>query len=472
MNNLPLTISETQELLKNKEITAVQLVDKYLAQINKLNPDLNALITITDEYAYQEAKKRDLLIQNNPDAFDQFPLLGVVISLKDIYSTKGIHTTAASKILESYIPQYSATAVKKLEDAGAIIIAKANCDAWAHGSSGENSDFGPTKNPHNTDYVPGGSSSGSAVSVASQMSLASMGTDTGGSIRLPASFTNTVGLKPSYGAVSRYGVIAMASSLDSIGHFTHTVEDSRKIFNVTSGIDGFDSTVSDREPTSPKQSEGMSKLKIGIPKEYFVEGLDKEIKAKIDEVIKLYKDLDIEFVEVSLPHTKYAISTYYIIQPAEVSSNLARYDAVRFGNERNNFGKEAKRRIMLGTHVLSSGYYDAYYLKAMKVRTLIREDYTKAFQEIDALIAPVSPTLPFKLGEKSSDPMAMYLADIYTVAINLAGLPAISIPCGFSQNGLPIGFQLIAPHFEEKTLFDLGELYQSKTNFHLQTPKL
>jgi aspartyl-tRNA(Asn)/glutamyl-tRNA(Gln) amidotransferase subunit A len=472
MNNLPLTISETQKLLKNKELTVVQLVDKYLAQINKLNSDLNALITITDEHAYSEAKKRDLLIQNNPDAFDQFPLLGVVISLKDIYSTKGIRTTAASKILENYIPQYSATAVKRLEDAGAIIIAKANCDAWAHGSSGENSDFGPTKNPYNTDYVPGGSSSGSAVSVASQMSLVSMGTDTGGSIRLPASFTNTVGLKPSYGAVSRYGVIAMASSLDSIGHFTHTVEDSRKIFNVTAGVDGFDSTVSDHKSASAKHSEGGSKYKIGIPKEYFVEGLDSEIKTKIDEVIKIYKDLDIEFVEVSLPHTKYAISTYYIIQPAEVSSNLARYDSVRLGSERNNFGKEAKRRIMLGTHVLSSGYYDAYYLKAMKVRTLIREDYTKAFQEVDALIAPVSPTLPFKLGEKSSDPMAMYLADIYTVAINLAGLPAISIPCGFSQNGLPIGCQLIAPHFEENILFDLGELYQSKTDFHLQTPKL
>ncbi|MBP7118922.1 Asp-tRNA(Asn)/Glu-tRNA(Gln) amidotransferase subunit GatA [Candidatus Woesebacteria bacterium] len=464
--NTPQTISELHDDLRQNKYTVVSLVEEYLKKITEKNPELNAFITVSDEYAYAQAKEADRVIADNPHAFEEFPLLGVVIALKDLYLTKGIRTTAASKLLSDYVPAYSATVVERLEKAGAIIIGKTNCDAWAHGASGENSDFGASLNPWNTEYVPGGSSSGSAVSVAAGMSLASMGTDTGGSIRQPASFTNLVGFKPTYGAVPRYGVIAMASSLDTMGHFTHTVEDSAKIFAVTNGQDQKDSTIA----SSQNAHQAQKPFRIGVPKEYFAEGIDPEVSQKVHEVISFYKAQGCEIVDISLPHTKYAISVYYIVQPAEVSSNLGRYDGVRFGTKRNMFGAEAKRRIMLGTYVLASGYYDAYYNKAMKVRTKICEDFSNAFGQVDAILSPVSPTPPFKLGQKASDPLAMYLADIYTVAANLAGLPGLAIPAGFSGEGLPIGFQLLANHHQEDLLFKLGIMYQNETDWHTKLP--
>ncbi len=350
--------------------------------------------------------------------------------------------------------------VERLEKAGCILIGKTNCDAWAHGASGENSDFGPTKNPWKKEFVPGGSSSGSAAAIAANFSLIATGTDTGGSIRQPANFCGVVGLKPTYGAVSRYGIVAMASSLDSIGHFGRTVDDVRKVFEVTKGADGNDSTV-----VNSKTRPAKPKLKLGLPQEYFVEGLNKEVEESILKAVAVFRKEGIEIVEVSLPHTKYAISVYYIIQPAEVSSNLGRYDGIRYGNDRNSFGAEAERRIMLGTYVLSAGYYDAYYLKAMKVRSKIIEDFDQAFEKVDAVIAPVSPTPPFKLGEKADNPLQMYLADIFTVAGNLAGIPGLAIPSGFTKNGLPLGFQLLGPRFSEETLFSLGERYQESTDY-------
>lgn len=464
---LPLSINEHHESLRKGEYTVVDTVNTHLERINRIDKNLNSFITLMDESAYEKAKSLDEVIKNNPNAFHEFPLLGVVIALKDLYLTKGTRTTAGAKVLSDYIPEYSATVVDRLEKAGAVIIGKTNCDAWAHGASGENSDFGPTKNPWNTDYVPGGSSSGSAVSVASDFSLAAMGTDTGGSIRQPASFTNTVGFKPTYGAVPRYGVVAMASSLDCMGHFTHTVEDAEAIFKVTRGKDYKDSTIAN----SKFQKTRNKKIRIGIPREY-QENLHPEVERIIKQGRVDLEKLGYEFVEISLPHTKYAVAVYYIVQPAEVSSNLNRYDGVRYGNGRDTFSAEAKRRIMLGTYVLSSGYYDAYYLKAMKVRTKIIEDFNKAYEEVDAIFAPVSPTPPFKLGEKSNNPLEMYLADIFTVSGNLAGIPGLSIPAGFTKDGLPVGFQILGPQFGEEVLFEIGKKYQGVTEHHTKKPAL
>lgn len=456
--NLPLTIKETREGLLNKKFSAVELVEEYLNRIEK-NKDLNIFLTLSDEVAYKKAKEVDKLIATGV-VKDQYPLLGSVIAHKDLFLTKGIRTTAASKVLESFVPEYSATVVKKYEEFGSIMIGKTNCDAWAHGASGENSDFGPALNPWNKKYVPGGSSSGSAASVAAGLSLLSTGTDTGGSVRQPANFCGVVGLKPTYGAVSRYGIVAMASSLDTVGCFARTVEDIEQMFNVTKGEDGFDSTVKNMESQKPKD-----RIKIGIPKEYFAEGLDKEVEKSIFGVIEVLKKEGIEFIEVSLPTTKYSVPVYYIIQPAEVSSNLERYDGIRYGNGRDSFGAEAKRRIILGTYVLSAGYYDAYYLKAQKVRSKLCGDFDKVFEKVDAMIAPVSPTSAFKLGEKTSDPLQMYLADIYTASVNLAGIPALAIPSGFNKNSMPLGFQLLGPRFSENTLFSLGKMYQEATNY-------
>ncbi len=454
---LPKSIKETRERLLKKEFTCVDLVDAYLANIKSKNKELNAVLTISEDIAYKQAKKADDEIEMlGAKAFEEFPLLGVTVIHKDIISTKGIRTTAGSKVLESYVPAYSATVVQKMENAGAIMLGKANCDAWAHGSSGENSDFGPTKNPSNTDYVSGGSSSGSAACVAAQLSLVATGTDTGGSIRNPANFCGVVGLKPTYGAVSRYGVIAMASSLDTVGNITNCIEDSKIVFDVMKGEDGKDSMVTNQ----PIRMSNRDKYKVGIPKEYFIEGLDEEIRNSILEVQKKFEKLGVEFVDISLPHTKYGIAAYYIICPAEVSSNLGRFDGVRFGNARDKFGDEAKRRIMLGTYVLSAGYYDEYYVKASKVREKISEDFNKAFETVDAILAPTSPTPAFKLGEKVNDPIKMYLADIFTVTANIAGVPGIAIPSGKSKLGLPLGFQLIGQKFQEDTLFKLGEMYE------------
>ncbi len=457
---LPLTIDATHEGLKKKEFSAVELVESYLEQIKKHNGEYNIFLTTTDEIALKKAKEIDDLVAGNPNVFEEFPLLGAVTSYKDIFMTEGVRTTASSKVLESYIPPYSATSVKKMEHAGTIMIGKTNNDAWAHGASGENSDFGATKNPWNKEFVPGGSSSGSAASLSANMSLISLGTDTGGSVRQPANFSYLVGLKPTYGAISRYGVISMASSLDTVGEFGRSVSDVGKMFDVLKGEDGFDAAVKNADFIQSKP-----KYKIGIAKEYFGTGLNKEVEKNIDEVKKVFQSLGIEFVEITLPHTKYAVPVYYIVQPAEVSSNLGRFDGIRYGNGRESFGQEAKRRIMLGTYVLSSGYYDAYYLKAQKVRSKLIDDFDAAFKEVDAILSPVSPTPPFKIGENSSDPLAMYLADVYTCAVNLAGIPSLAIPSGFTENKLPLGFQLIGPRFSEPLLFDLGKTYQKETEY-------
>lgn len=466
MKNIPLTIKETQEGILKKDFSAVELVDMYLGRIEKYK-DLNAYVTISDDAAYKKAKEIDKLVSEGAAILDKYPLLGVTVGHKDLFLTKGIKTTAASKVLESFVPPYSATVVSRMDNAGAIILGKTNCDAWAHGASGENSDFGPTKNPWDKKMVPGGSSSGSAASVAAGLSLVATGTDTGGSIRQPANFCGIVGLKPTYGAVSRYGVIAMSSSLDSVGSFGKSVAEVETIFNITKGEDGFDSTLKDTSYMAPK-----SRMKLGIPKEYFVEGVDGEVADRVMEVSKIYKKAGIEIVPISLPHTKYAISVYYIVQPAEVSSNLGRYDGIRFGNLRATFADEAKRRIMLGTYVLSAGYYDAYYLKAQKVRTKLREDFENAFAEVDAILAPVSPTSAFKLGERTSDPLKMYLADIFTASANLAGLPGLAMPAGFNKNGLPLGFQLLGPRFSEPILFALGKLYEKESGYKPELPNL
>ena len=464
---LPLTIKETQDGLKKKEFSAVELVDEYLARIKKYNKEYNIFLTVSEDAAYDQAKyfndfmSKTVTDYRSEDFFKEHPLAGVTVAYKDIFLTEGVRTTAGSKLLTGYVPPYSATSVKRIEEAGGIMIGKVNCDAWAHGSSGENSDFGPTKNPWNDKYTPGGSSSGSGAALSANMSLIATGTDTCGSIRLPANYNYLVSLKPTYGAVSRYGVIAMASSLDCVGPLGHTIDDVETVFNVIKGEDGQDSTVINSKFNGSKNS----KLKIGIPKEFFIGGLDSEVQKAINEAVNVLKKEGIEFKEVSMPSTDFAISCYYIIQPAEVSSNLGRFDGIRYGDARNSFGDETKRRIMLGTFVLSSGYYDAYYLTAMKVRTKICQEVDKVFDQVDAIIAPVAPTPPFKLGEKVKDPLKMYLTDIFAATADLSGIPSLALPSGFSKEGLPLGFQLMGAKFSENKLFELGKLYHEAIGY-------
>jgi len=469
MKDIPLTIKKTQEGLLHKDFTAVDLVDSYLENIDKYNEKYNVFLTRSNDLAYKKAKKVDDLISQyegrREELTKDFPLIGVVVSHKDIFVTKGVRTTAGSKVLEFYVPEYSATIVKRIEKAGGIMVGKTNMDAWAHGSSGENSDFGETKNPWNKNMVPGGSSSGSGACLPLNMSLVSTGTDTCGSIRLPANYCGVYGLKPTYGAVSRYGTIAMASSLDSVGCLGRTVKDVEKLFNVMKGEDSKDATVRNNGKKVVKDK----KFKIGIPKEFFGRGLNNEIDENIRKAIKFFKALNFEIKQISLPHTKFANPVYYIIQPAEVSSNLGRYDGVRYGNPRTSFGDEAKRRIMLGSYVLSAGYYDKYYLKAMKVRTIIRDEINKAFESVDVIIAPVAPTPPFKLGEKINDPLKMYLTDIYAATANLSGIPSLAVPFGFTKENLPLGFQLMGQRFSEDVLFSLAQKFEEITKYE---PKL
>jgi aspartyl-tRNA(Asn)/glutamyl-tRNA(Gln) amidotransferase subunit A len=470
MSSNNLTIKSILEGYKNKSFSVTEIVKHYLEQIKNNDSDLNSFITLNSQQALDDAEKKDKLLMTKGITE---PLFGIPLGFKDIYLTKGIRTTAASKVLEDYVPVYNSTAVQKLTDSGAIIIGKTNCDAWAHGSSGENSDFGPTKNPWNRDYTPGGSSSGSAAAVAASLVPAATGTDTGGSIRLPASFTNTVGLKPTYGLVSRYGIISMASSLDSIGHFTNTVYDSALLLNITAGKDPYDATTIPNKKLDFTKEIGkdIKNLKIGVPKEYVDNGLSSTIKNIFNNTVKIFSDLGADITTVSLPHTKFAVACYYIIQPSEVSSNLGRYDGVRYGNSRSAFGSEAKRRIMLGTFALSSGYYDAYYLKAMKVRTLIKNDFDTAYKDVDIILSPVSPTPPWKLGEKTDDPLQMYLSDILTISANLSGIPGLSIPAGFTENGLPAGIQLLGPHFSESTLFKAGYAFEQVMRLYNRRPE-
>ena len=460
-------ISSLQEGYKTGKFKPSDVTKYYLDRIKKYNSTLNAFITVTEEQAMAKAMELD----KQPYKVRPCTLYGVPVAFKDLYQTAGIRTTAGSKVLENYVGQYNATAVQRYLDAGAICLGKLNCDAWAHGSSGENSDFGPTKNPWNTDYVPGGSSSGVAVAVAADLCLVAAGTDTGGSIRCPASFCGVVGLKPTYGRVSRYGIIAMASSLDSIGHITNSVADAAKVLEVTAGNDPYDATCSTKPVDSYSNlNKNIKGLKIGVPKEYIA--IDTAVIKAIDKSIQQLRELGAEIIEISLPHTPQALACYYIIMPAEVSSNLARYDGIRFGNDRSNFGAEAKRRIMLGTYTLSAGYYDQYYKTAQKVRTLVVQDFDQAFAKVDLIAAPVMPHLPFKIGEKVADPLSLYLEDVLTVPVNLAGLPAISLPCGFSKDILPIGMQLIGPQFSEKSLFAVAHLYEQNTSWHEQHPTL
>lgn len=464
-----LTITEAKKGFKEKKFSAVELTRAYLERIQKLEPKLHAFITICEKEAIRDAEYADELIRDNIEK----PLLGIPLTLKDMYLTKGIKTTAASKVLENYVPQYDAAVVTKLKDAGAIILGKNNCDAWAHGASGENSDFGPTKNPWNLNLVPGGSSSGPAVAVAADMCVVSMGTDTGGSIRQPASFCNVVGLKPTYGRVSRYGVVAMASSFDSMGHFTKTVEDSALLLAVTAGKDPKDATT--LPITVPDYAahlkQSIKGKRIGMPKEYFTEGVDPRITNAVMSALKKLEAMGCTIVEISLPYTEYAIACYYIAQTAEVSSNLARYDGIRYGNNRSTFGDEAKRRIMLGTFTLSAGYYDAYYKKAMQVRTLIKQDFENAWKNVDVIIAPVSPSLPWKLGEKVDNPLQMYLSDVFTVPANVAGIPGLAIPAGFAD-GVPIGMQILGPYFSESLLYNIAYQYEQATEWYKRKPNL
>lgn len=474
-----LTIQEALKGLEKKKFSAVELTRACLKQIRKYDKGLNAFITVCEDEALAEARKADKIREEAHGLnglLRKKRILGIPVAVKDLYMTKDVETTAGSKVLKDYLPQYNATVIQRLKDAGGIIVGKLNQDAWGHGGSGENTDYQLIKNPWDLGRVPGGSSSGAGVAVAAGMCLAAGGTDTGGSVRSPASFCGVVGLKPTYGRVSRYGIVAMASSLDSIGHLTRSVCDAAKILEITAGSDFFDATTPEEKveiytERLAKQRLKFHKLTIGVPKEYFLEDVDNEVKLKVEAAVKLFEEQGVNVEEISLPHTEYGIAIYYIIMSSEVSSNLARYDGIRYGSKRITFGDEAKRRIMLGTYVLSAGYYEAYYKKAMQVRTLIKKDFAKAFETVDVIIAPVAPTVPFKFGEKQT-PLELYLADIFVEPANLAGIPALALPCGFSSSGLPIGMQIMGPQFSEELLFRVGHTYQQLTDWHKRRPNL
>jgi len=452
-----LTIKEAHEGLKNGDFTSVELTQAYLDKIEEKDKEIKAFLTISKDLALKQAQKADEMIKNGKMTL----LTGIPCALKDNILVKGVKCTAGSKFLENYIATYNASVVKKLEEQGAVFLGKTNLDEFAMGSSCEKSAFFPTKNPNDLERVPGGSSGGSATSVSADMCVYALGTDTGGSIRQPASFCGVVGLKPTYGAVSRNGIIAFASSLDQVGPLTKNTEDAQIVFDAIKGIDKMDSTTIDYD----EEDIDLKNIKIGVPKEYFTAGLDKEIEDSVKDAIEKYKKLGAEIVDISLPHSEYALACYYIIAPAEASSNLARFDGLRYGenidgsisNRTEFFGKEVKKRIMLGTYTLSSGYYDAFYKKALKVRTLIKNDFDEAFKKVDVVLGPTSPCLPFKIGEKMDDPMSMYLADIYTVSVNLAGLPAVSLP--ITKN---IGLHLIGSPFKEKKLLKIASLIENK----------
>ena len=472
-----LTIDAARSAVQQREITAMALAEAHYARIEKEDGQIGAFLTLSKERALEQADRMDRMVA---DGKTLPPLGGVPVGIKDVMSTRGLRSTAGSKILENYIPPYDCTAVARLEAAGAVVLGKMNCDEFAMGSSNENSAYGPVRNPRDLSRVPGGSSGGSAAAVAADMAVATLGSDTGGSIRQPASFCGVVGLMPTYGRVSRYGLIAFASSLDHIGPLTKTVKDAATVLRTIAGRDPMDSTsadvpVPDYVAELDKPVRGM---KIGVAKEYFGEGLDDEVRQAVEAAIDKLKGLGCEIVPVSLPHTPYAIPTYYLIATAEASSNLARYDGVRYSHRARGaktlsemyrrsrdegFGAEVKRRIMLGTYALSAGYYDAYYLKAQKVRTLLTRDFDEAFRKVDAIVTPTSPTAAFRLGEKSNDPLAMYLADIYTVTADLAGIPGISVPCGETKEKLPIGFQFLGMQFVEASILRVAHAYEQAT---------
>ncbi|MFW6183521.1 MAG: Asp-tRNA(Asn)/Glu-tRNA(Gln) amidotransferase subunit GatA [Chloroflexota bacterium] len=481
MDLTSLTLTELRQRLQQRQTTSVAATEAALQRIIERDNDLQSYLTVSDELALQQAEEAD----ERRAAGETSPLLGVPVAVKDIICTEGLETTAGSKILEGYIPPYDAFVVSRLKEAGAIILGKTNTDEFAMGSSTENSAYTTTRNPWNLDHVPGGSSGGSAAAVAAGMAFGALGTDTGGSVRQPASFCGVVGLRPTYGRVSRWGVIAYASSLDQVGTFGRTVADCAAMFQVIAGHDDRDSTsvdvpVPDYEAALTGDVRG---LRVGIPREYFVEGLDEEVEAAVRAAIDQLAELGAEVIEVSLPHTRYALPAYYLIAPAEASANLARYDGVRFGpriegqdmietvkKTRALFGAETKRRIMLGTYALSTGYYEAYYGKALKARTLIKNDFLHAFEEVDVIAAPTSPTTAFRVGERVADPLSMYLSDILTVPVNLSAGCALSVPCGFDSQGLPVGLQLIGNTLREATILNAAYAYEQAAQWYQKTP--
>jgi len=471
------TIHEAHRLLKEKKVSSVELTRNYLERIRQVEPKIKAFVTITEEIALEQANQADKLIAAGKGG----PLTGIPLAIKDVICTKGVRTTCSSKMLENFVPPYNAAVMEKLNAAGAVMVGKANMDEFAMGSSTENSAFFATHNPWDLERVPGGSSGGSAVAVAAGEAAGALGSDTGGSIRQPAGFCSVVGLKPTYGRVSRYGLVAFASSLDQIGPLTQDVTDCAILMNAISGHDKRDSTsVPEPVPDYTKSLKtDLKGMRLGIPKEYYVEGMQSGVAAVMKAAIKKLEELGAKLEEVSLPHTPYSLAVYYIIAPSEASANLARYDGVKYGysykgdtmwesmekTRENGFGPEVKRRIMLGTYALSAGYYDAWYVKAQKVRTLIRQEFDTVFEKYDALITPTSPTVPFKIGEKTNDPLAMYLSDVCTLPINIAGVPGISIPAGFAD-GLPVGMQIIGKHFSEETLLRVAYAYEQATEWH------
>jgi aspartyl-tRNA(Asn)/glutamyl-tRNA(Gln) amidotransferase subunit A len=474
-----LTIAGVREQLRSRSVSARELAERHLERIGKRDGQLRAFLALTPERAYAQAEVIDRRIEKGEVLP---PLAGLPMAIKDVIITRGAPTTAGSRILEDYRPPYDATAVARLEAAGALFLGKTNCDEFAMGSSTENSGYFPTRNPHDPERVPGGSSGGSAAAVADGLCVTALGSDTGGSIRQPASFCGVVGLMGTYGRVSRYGLIAFASSLDHIGPFARTVRDAATVMQVIAGRDPLDSTAADVAVPDylAALEQPIKGVRLGVPKECFGAGLDPEVRQKVEQGIERFRELGCEIREVSLPHTDYAIACYYIIATAEASSNLARYDGVRYGfrargvsaldamyegTRGGGFGAEVKRRIMLGTYVLSAGYYEAYYRKAQKVRTLLYGDFVEAFKQVDAIVTPTAPTPAFRLGEKVDDPLQMYLADIYTVTADLVGVPGISVPCGKSAAGLPIGLQLLAPHFDEARLLQLSHAFEVAGGF-------
>ena len=480
-----LTAHQLHEMLLRKEVTCREVTEAVLKRIEKVENRIHAYITLLSDSAMEQATLADTRYEKGQAG----PLTGIPLAIKDLICTKGIRTTCGSHILENFIPTYDATVIEKLKTSGAVFVGKANMDEFAMGSSTENSFFGPTHNPWDLVRIPGGSSGGSAAAVAADECIASLGSDTGGSIRQPAACCGVVGLKPTYGLVSRFGLVAFASSLDQIGPFGKDVRDIALLMNGISGHEPRDSTSVDIPVPDYRRAliNDVRSIVLGVPREYFIEGIDPEVESAVREAIRTLEKLGAKVVEVSLPHSEYALAVYYIIAPAEASSNLARYDGVKYGfrakgnhdllemykeSRSQGFGAEVKRRIMLGTYALSAGYYEAYYRKASQVRTLIQEDFRKAFSQCDVLLMPTAPTPAFKLGEKVDDPLQMYLSDIFTIPCNLAGLPGLSLPCGFSRQGLPIGLQILGNHFQEEKIFRVAYAYEQNTEFHRKKPIL
>jgi aspartyl-tRNA(Asn)/glutamyl-tRNA(Gln) amidotransferase subunit A len=480
-----LTITEAHELLKNKKVSSVELTEATLKRIDEIEDKVHACVTVCHESALEKAKEADNILKKGEGKL----LTGIPVLIKDNMCTKGVKTTCSSRMLENFVPPYDATVVEKLQDDGAVTIGKTNMDEFAMGSSTEHSAFFPTKNPWDLDRVPGGSSGGSAVAVASDETIFALGSDTGGSIRQPAGFCSVVGLKPTYGRVSRFGLVAFASSFDQIGPITKCVNDCAIVMNTISGHDKRDST-SVPQPVpdfTASLKSGIKGFRIGIPREYFVEEMQSDVRTSLQEAIAVLEKSGAEIDwDVSLPHTKYALASYYILAPSEASANLARYDGFKYGfsyqdtdniwsvmekTKQLGFGAEVKRRIMLGTYALSAGYYDAYYLKAQKIRTIIRQEFDHAFGKYDALVTPTSPTLPFRIGEKVDDPMQMYLSDVCTLPINVAGVPAVSIPAGFSK-GLPVGMQIIGKPFDEETILRTAYTFEQATDWNGMKPQI